>query len=165
MLVLSRHHDESIMIGDAIEVVVVDIKGDKVRLGTRAPREVQVHRREVYEAIKREQAEIENPDAQSAPNTRNKKPLCQSFADSQSGMLVLSRHRDESIMIGDDIEVVVVSIKGDKVRLGFSAPREVPIHRKEFYEAIKREQAGKKSDLPIPGSPNLSTSWPAATPP
>lgn len=54
-------------------------------------------------------------------------------------MLVLSRQRDETIMIGDDIEITVVDIRGDKVRLGINAPRVVQVHRKEVYEAIKRE--------------------------
>lgn len=54
-------------------------------------------------------------------------------------MLVLSRQRDETIMIGDDIEVTVVDIRGDKVRLGINAPKEVAVHRKEVYEQIKKE--------------------------
>jgi len=54
-------------------------------------------------------------------------------------MLVLSRQRDQTIMIGDDIEITVVDIRGDKVRLGINAPAAVPVHRKEVYEAIKRE--------------------------
>ena len=54
-------------------------------------------------------------------------------------MLVLSRQRDETIMIGDDIEITVVDIRGDKVRLGISAPTKVAVHRKEVYEAIKLE--------------------------
>ena len=54
-------------------------------------------------------------------------------------MLVLSRHRDETIMIGDDIEITVVDMRGDKVRLGITAPRNVQVHRKEVYEAIKKE--------------------------
>ena len=54
-------------------------------------------------------------------------------------MLVLSRQRDETIMIGDDIEVTVVDIRGDKVRLGITAPKEISVHRKEVYDAIKRE--------------------------
>jgi carbon storage regulator len=56
-------------------------------------------------------------------------------------MLVLSRQRDETIMIGDEIEITVVDIRGDKVRLGISAPRQVQVHRKEVYEAIQRENA------------------------
>ena len=56
-------------------------------------------------------------------------------------MLVLSRQRDETIMIGDEIEITVVDIRGDKVRLGINAPRSVQVHRKEVYEAIKRENA------------------------
>ena len=54
-------------------------------------------------------------------------------------MLVLSRHRDESIIIGDDIVVTIVDIRGDKVRLGINAPTDVPVHRQEVYEAIQRE--------------------------
>lgn len=54
-------------------------------------------------------------------------------------MLVLSRHRDETVMIGDEIELTVVDIRGDKVRIGIKAPTRVPVHRKEIYEAIRRE--------------------------
>ncbi len=54
-------------------------------------------------------------------------------------MLVLSRQRDESIMIGDNVVVTVVDIRGDKVRLGIDAPGEVPVHRHEVFEAIQRE--------------------------
>ncbi len=54
-------------------------------------------------------------------------------------MLVLSRHRDETIIIGDDIELTVVDIRGDKVRLGIKAPSHIAVHRKEVYDAIKRE--------------------------
>lgn len=64
-------------------------------------------------------------------------------------MLVLSRQRDETIMIGDDIEITVVDIRGDKVRLGINAPGSVPVHRKEVYEAIRRENlaaSGMKPD-------------------
>ena len=60
-------------------------------------------------------------------------------------MLVLSRQRDESIIIGDNIVVTIVDVRGDKVRLGIEAPREVSVHRREVYEAIQREnrQAGQ----------------------
>jgi carbon storage regulator len=54
-------------------------------------------------------------------------------------MLVLSRQRDESIMIGDKVVVTIVDIRGDKVRLGIQAPSEVTVHRQEVYEAIQRE--------------------------
>lgn len=62
-------------------------------------------------------------------------------------MLVLSRHRNQSVVIGDDIVVSVVDIRGDKVRLGVEAPREVSVHRKEVYEAIKRE-GERRASLP-----------------
>lgn len=54
-------------------------------------------------------------------------------------MLVLSRQRDQTVMIGDEIEVTIVDVRGDRVRLGFKAPAEVPVHRKEVYDAIRRE--------------------------
>lgn len=54
-------------------------------------------------------------------------------------MLVLSRKIDEVIMIGEDIVITVVDIRGDKVRLGIDAPKGTPVHRKEVYDAIKRE--------------------------
>ena len=55
-------------------------------------------------------------------------------------MLVLYRKKNESIVINDDITIVVVEIRGDKVRLGVEAPKEVPVHRNEVYEAIRRNQ-------------------------
>jgi carbon storage regulator len=62
-------------------------------------------------------------------------------------MLVLARRLNESIMIGDDIEVVVIDIKGDQVKLGIRAPRSVMVHRKEIYQEIKQENiAAKGSD-------------------
>ena len=56
-------------------------------------------------------------------------------------MLVLSRKKNESIVINNDITIVVVEIRGDKVRLGVEAPKEVPVHRREVYDAIKRNAA------------------------
>jgi len=58
-------------------------------------------------------------------------------------MLVLSRQKDESIMIGDDVKITIVDVRGDKVRLGISAPKEIPVHRIEIYEAIQREKQGE----------------------
>lgn len=74
-------------------------------------------------------------------------------------MLVLSRHRDETIMIGDDIELTVVDIRGDKVRIGIKAPAQVAVHRKEVYDAIRREneQAAAFSDRELPGISNRRT--------
>ena len=67
-------------------------------------------------------------------------------------MLVLSRQRDQTIMIGDEVEITVVDIRGDKVRLGINAPSEIPVHRKEVYDAIKREnrEAAKMKPEDIP---------------
>lgn len=62
-------------------------------------------------------------------------------------MLVLSRQRDESIVIGDNIVITIVDVRGDKVRLGVAAPTNIPVHRKEVWEAIQRQQqeAAKES--------------------
>ena len=61
-------------------------------------------------------------------------------------MLVLSRKKNESIVINDDITIVVVEIRGDKVRLGVEAPKEIPVHRREVFDAIHRNESatGKK---------------------
>ena len=63
-------------------------------------------------------------------------------------MLVLSRHRDESIIIGDNIVITIVDIRGDKVRLGINAPIEIPVHRQEVYDAIQRENKQAAQDDP-----------------
>lgn len=55
-------------------------------------------------------------------------------------MLILTRKKNESIIINDDITIVVVEIRGDKVRLGISAPKKVPVHRKEVFDSIRREE-------------------------
>src|SRR3954454_11880221 len=81
-------------------------------------------------------------------------------------MLVLSRQRDETIMIGDDIEITIVDIRGDKVRLGITAPATIPVHRKEVYDAIQRENREaarvKMEDL---GSLPKTPGRPSAVPP
>jgi carbon storage regulator len=69
-------------------------------------------------------------------------------------MLVLSRKKNESIVINNDITIVVVEIRGDKVRLGVEAPREVPVHRREVYEAIKRNAIS--SDSPASSAQDTS---------
>jgi carbon storage regulator len=74
-------------------------------------------------------------------------------------MLVLSRKKNESIVINDDITIVVVEIRGDKVRLGVEAPKEVPVHRREVFDAIRRNEAAsgkeaeKVDEAKSPGEP------------
>ena len=63
-------------------------------------------------------------------------------------MLVLSRKKDESIMIGDDVEITIVDVRGDKVRLGITAPRSISVHRREIYDAIQQEKNQKDSEQP-----------------
>ncbi len=69
-------------------------------------------------------------------------------------MLVLSRHRDQTIIISDDIEITVVDIRGDKVRLGISAPPHIPVHRKEVYDMMKDKEAEGGSPRSLAKSPS-----------
>ena len=63
-------------------------------------------------------------------------------------MLVLSRQRDQTIIIGDNIEITVVDIRGEKVRLGISAPAHIPVHRKEVYDSIKQsDKSGENGSV------------------
>lgn len=68
-------------------------------------------------------------------------------------MLVLSRKKDEKIVIGDSISIMIVEIRGDKVRLGIEAPREVTVHRQEVYDAIQREK-DSEADIALNPQPN-----------
>jgi len=67
-------------------------------------------------------------------------------------MLVLSRKKNESIVINNDITVTVVEIRGDKVRLGIVAPKEVPVHRQEVYDAIHGKDVAEPVPAPAPAS-------------
>jgi carbon storage regulator len=73
-------------------------------------------------------------------------------------MLVLSRKKNESIVINNDITIVVVEIRGDKVRLGVEAPKEVPVHRREVYDAIQRNDAASAGENPSAPRPDAGTS-------
>lgn len=72
-------------------------------------------------------------------------------------MLVLSRYRDESIYIGDDVVITIVDVRGDRVRLGIQAPPNVSVHRKEIYDAIARE---KQQAIEPQKAKNIKTSAP-----
>ena len=80
-------------------------------------------------------------------------------------MLVLSRQREETIMIGDEIEITVVDIRGDKVRLGITAPTRIAVHRKEVYEAIRQEneRAAQFKDSDLAGFKQPISAGPAKT--
>ncbi|MDW8051959.1 MAG: carbon storage regulator CsrA [Armatimonadota bacterium] len=72
-------------------------------------------------------------------------------------MLVLTRKVNQSIMIGDDVEVIVLEVRGEQVRLGIKAPRHIPVHRREIYEAIQQENLraaqAQPQDVPTPQKP------------
>jgi carbon storage regulator len=72
-------------------------------------------------------------------------------------MLVLSRRRDETIMIGDEVEITIVDIRGDTVRLGINAPRNVSVHRKEIYDAIQAEMVVAASGTAMPSVPDQAS--------
>ena len=72
-------------------------------------------------------------------------------------MLILSRKKNESIVINNDITVMVVEIRGDKVRLGIDAPREIPVHRREIYEAIQRNEQSPKDEAAAEAAEKTTT--------
>jgi carbon storage regulator len=130
-LVLTRHLDESIMIGDKVELQVVGIKSGTVRLKVVAPRSIPVHRREVFDAIRSRPTpqEVAPPAEPIVP--RPGKP---------QGGLVLTRSALQSIMIGDEVEIAVVEIRPSTVKLRISAPKSIAVHRREVFEAIRGGQ-------------------------
>jgi carbon storage regulator len=73
-------------------------------------------------------------------------------------MLVLSRKKNESIVIDNDITIVVVEIRGDKVRLGVEAPKEVPVHRREVFDAIRRNEMAGRNDAAAKAADAAGTS-------
>jgi carbon storage regulator len=127
-LVLTRHLDESIMIGDEVELQVVGIKSGTVRLKIVAPRSIPVHRREVFDAIRSSPAPQEVAPPAEPNIVRPGKP---------QGGLVLTRSAQQSIMIGGEVEIAVVEIRPSTVKLRISAPKSVAVHRREVFEAIR----------------------------
>ncbi|PQO28120.1 carbon storage regulator CsrA [Blastopirellula marina] len=68
-------------------------------------------------------------------------------------MLVLSRHKDETIMVGDDVAITVIEIRGDKVRLGIEAPKSIDVHRREVWAKIKAANDGDGGEaIPVPAA-------------
>ena len=63
-------------------------------------------------------------------------------------MLILTRRVGETVMIGDEVTITVLGVKGNQVRVGINAPKSVAVHREEIYERIKREQQGESGDKP-----------------
>lgn len=76
-------------------------------------------------------------------------------------MLILTRRINETLNIGDDVQVTVLGIKGNQVRIGINAPRDVPVHREEIYQRIKREERmsadGGAADEPSEGGDDYSS--------
>lgn len=61
-------------------------------------------------------------------------------------MLLLSRHKNESIMVGNDVEIFIIDIHGGRVRLGIKAPKDIPVHRREIFDAIERNKGNSNNE-------------------
>lgn len=136
-LVLTRHLGESIMIGNDVEVEIVGLKSGSARLKITAPRSVAVHRREVYDQIR----ENPRPEALNRPEPASAPAEPGLERTGSRGGLVLSRNVLQSIMIGDEVELVVVESKLSTVKLKVLAPKTVPVHRREVFDAIRGHEA------------------------
>ena len=134
MLVVTRRFGEGLTIGDQVEVIVVGVRRDRVRLGINAPLCVQVYRRELYEAMKGER------EPATPPAMENVAPRVAQRHLGKTPRLVLTRRHDESIVIGDDVEVIVVGIQGKEVRLAVRHPPHIEVDRKEVFEGKQREK-------------------------
>jgi carbon storage regulator len=76
------------------------------------------------------------------------------YDDERKNMLILTRRVGETVMIGDDVTITVLGVKGNQVRVGINAPKNVAVHREEIYERIKREQQPDRGEAPdAPGTP------------
>ena len=133
MLVLSRTRNKSIMIGDDVEIIAKDIQDDKVGLKITAPDNVPILMKEIWDAIQLNEGQ--KKEFQDQQETQE--PVI-GATDRCAPVLFLKKN--ESIMIGDDVEIMIVRIRGNKVRLGITAPKEIPVHRREIYDAIQREK-------------------------
>ncbi len=127
MLVLSRQSGGVVRIGHSIQITVIRIRGATVRLRICAPQEYRILRGEIVGVPAAEVIGSDEADDGHATGGEG------------AGGLVLSRKRNETVVIDDNIVVTVVEIQGGRVRLGISAPLEIPVHRDEVYEAIAAE--------------------------
>jgi carbon storage regulator len=126
---------ESIRIGDEVTIDVVAIRRGQVRLRIVAPRRIPVHRLEIFEAIQA------GEPRQAAPTSKADADAS-STSEQPTGGLVLARTLGESLKIGQEVQVDVVQIQPNSVRLRIVAPRSITVHRMEVHQAIARgEQA------------------------
>jgi len=134
MLVMSRRIDQSAVIGDAIEVKVVQILSDKVEIGIIAPATIPIHRREVIDSF---------VSPGSPPDSQPLEQFVGPDLEPCGEMLLLMRKINESIVINGDIIILLVRIRKDNVCLAFEAPKEVCLARREVYDMIKQDQEKK----------------------
>jgi len=121
------------MIGDEIKVAVVDVQGDRVELNIIAPKHLPIHRRKTHDSINTEKTSS-NVDELTYVN----EPIdnCINHGKGKNNIIVLHWHRGEILMIGSEIEVVIVNVGRGNVRLGIAAPKHISIHRQEIYYAM-----------------------------
>ncbi len=145
MLVLPRGKNERVIIGDDIAVGVIEVRRDEVQLGIDAPNELTVYPQPDFETTAPGTIPLFSSLWRRIASYVRGKPAADTSAplpssSTSNAHLVISRKKDEMLTIGDRITVMVIEIRGDKVRLGIEAPKEVTVHREEVYRAIRREQ-------------------------
>ena len=136
MLVLSRFRDEKIMIDGGITITIISVNRDEARISVKAPPDVGIYN-----------SHVTIPVAQGLADGRARQHVPTCHHDSRQMGMVRSYVKDQTILIGDDIVVVIISVIRGKVRLGIKAPKSLWIHREEVYRAIQAQENGGRQTV------------------
>lgn len=130
MLILTRYRDQKIIIGNLVELTVNGTNNkNAVSIGLSAPKYVPIHREEIYLKTKEDDSKkvLFSEMQGKAPSD-----------DSAAGNLILTRYKNQAIMICDDVKVIILNSHKGCVRIGIDAPKEISVHREEIQLKISR---------------------------
>ena len=132
MLILTRYRDQKIKIGDIVTLNIMSVNNrGSVSLGIQAPRDIPVHREEIFKKVK-EESSSETIFSEAIQGFTEK--------DVGEGYLILSRNRNQKIHICDDVVITILDTNKGSVRIGIDAPKDVSIHRQEIFDKIQAEK-------------------------